>query len=108
MATRANGLTPSGNFTEGDDLLHPLLARMDTKPDGTQPKSVGSQEQVLGGGGAIQHPVIRAARIADIRADEDGKRCLFNHLGVRVEGGYRIQDGSFADDDEMPGLAVIG
>lgn len=75
-----------------DDLLlavaeldHARPARVDAGPHGTEPQGVGGQQQVLGGGRAVDRPVAFGELQAAVAADEDAQRGAGGHgrVGMR-------------------------
>ena len=76
------------------------------RPD--RPQSLGDdrKQQVLGGGGAILHPIAGVFFERRVAADQDPDRRLKRHARVGVKAGDSVEHGAVADDDEMPRLLV--
>ena len=85
-----------------------LRAWVDAQPAGAKARGVGGDEDVLGGCGAVLHPVVEGRLGAEIHigADYNGAGGLLEHLGVLMDFGDFVEDGALVDDDEVPGLLI--
>jgi len=99
------GLHLRGDPQEPPASLGPVLAGMQTQPDGAQPRGVRGQQDVLGGGRTVLDPHRMA--VAGCRgADNDDPCGGGDHRRVGVEPRDRLQQGAVRDRHEVPRPAV--
>jgi len=97
---------PGGEGKRPADFLYAVFSRMDTQPYGAEAKLMGSQEEVLGGGGAVLDQEAFGIFRLCITADHDGFVGLGEHPPGCVGICQPVHNYFIADNDEMPGLAV--
>src|SRR5665647_1959148 len=85
---------------------HAVIHRIDSGPHRSQPKRVGSDEEVLRGCRTVLHPESRDDDVPRVCADEYAKGCMCRHSRIRAKRGNPVEHFPILYDDKLPRLFI--